>query len=144
MKRSRRSTAPSVVQISGPIVRTQLAGRVVFTDKAQPAPEPIRRPSKLAITLSIAHYLEEQIENGRIENRADIARRLGLSRARVTQILTLRWLAPDLQAEILFTEAVDGIEPFSQRVAREVARILAWPEQRVAWRKATGRTPPGT
>lgn len=66
-------------------------------------------------------------------DRAAVARKLGLTRARVTQLLDLLLLAPDLQAAVLAMEAVDGAEPMSERALRAVAHAGAWTEQRTAW-----------
>jgi len=43
-------------------------------------------------------------------------------------------LAPDIQDEILFLEAVDGFEPLAERELRAIVRYRGWAEQRVAWR----------
>ena len=59
-----------------------------------------------------------------------MARKLGLSRARVTQLLDLFLLAPDLQQAVLALEAVDGAEPLSERALRAVAHAGSWVEQR--------------
>jgi hypothetical protein len=40
------------------------------------------------------------LDAGRAKNRADLAAKLGFSRARITQIMNLLWLAPDIQEEI--------------------------------------------
>ena len=53
--------------------------------------------------------------------------------ARVTQLLDLLLLAPDLQLAVLALEAVDGAEPMSERTLRAVAHAGSWVEQRVAW-----------
>jgi len=65
--------------------------------------------------LAFAHKLQEAIDNGEYTDRADAARKLGLTRARVSQLLDLLMLAPDIQGKILFMERVDGIEPTSER-----------------------------
>jgi ParB-like chromosome segregation protein Spo0J len=80
---------------------------------------------------------EALIRKGAVTDRADIARRLGLTRSRITQLLDLTLLAPDIQEEILFAEAVDGREPFTERDARLAARHPAWSKQREVWRAMT-------
>ena len=47
--------------------------------------------------------------------------RVGLKRARVTQLLDLLLLAPDLQVLVLALAAIDGVEPTSERALRVVA-----------------------
>lgn len=68
-------------------------------------------------------------------DRAAVARKLGLTRARVTQLLDLLLLAPDLQQAVLVLEAVDGAEPMSERTLRAVAHAGSWMEQRDVYRR---------
>ena len=105
-----------------------------FTE-APPAPPPpqVRRPARVAQALARAHRLEAAIERGEYADRADLARQLGFTRARVTQILDLLLLAPDLQERVLDMEAVDGVEPLSERSLRDVVRHECWADQRAAW-----------
>jgi hypothetical protein len=98
---------------------------------APPAPRPVvRRPARIALMLALAHTVADAIASGKLDDQADAARRLGLTRARITQLLALRWLAPDLQEHVLFLEAVDGIEPLTERDLRDVTGVACWDEQR--------------
>ena len=81
----------------------------------------------------LAHHLQWAIERGDVPDAATVARRLGLTRARVSQLLDLCLLAPDLQERVLELDAVDGAEPVSERALRAVAHAGSWEEQRVAW-----------
>lgn len=104
------------------------------------APEPfagahptVRRPAHVARMLALAHHVESAIERGLFPDRAAVARKLGLTRARITQLLNLLLLAPELQQCVLSLEAVDGVEPMSERAVRSVASALSWTEQKAAW-----------
>ena len=57
---------------------------------------------------------------------------LGCGQTRKLELGDLTLLAPDIQEEILFMEAVDGAEPISSRKLREPARTDDWP---VAYRQ---------
>ncbi len=57
------------------------------------------------------------------------------ARAKVTQLLDLLLLAPDLQARVLELEAIDGAEPMTERSLRAVAHEGSWADQRAAWAK---------
>jgi hypothetical protein len=96
-------------------------------------PPPLRRPARVARMLALAHHLQAAIDRGQLADRAHAARCLGLTRARVTQLLDLALLAPDLQEEVLFLEAVGGIEPLAERDLRAVVRHRRWSEQRRAF-----------
>jgi len=56
-----------------------------------------------------------------------------LDRARVTPLLNLTLLAPDIQEKVLVLEAIDGLEPTSERALREVSWATEWEEQRRRW-----------
>lgn len=108
--------------------------RVHLSDRPPPPKlEPVRRPAKVARMLALAHHVQNAIDRGLVADRAAVARKLGLTRARVTQLLDLLLLAPDLQEAVLAMEAVDGVEPMAERTLREVAHAGTWAEQRVAF-----------
>jgi hypothetical protein len=97
-----------------------------------PPPGPVRRPARVAVMLALAHKIQQAIDAGTVRDRAEIARRLGFTRARVTHLMDLTLLAPDLQEQVLGQEAVDGVEPISERALRAISRKRCWPEQRAA------------
>ena len=94
---------------------------------------PLRRPARVAQMLALAHRIERQIAAGELADRAEAARQLGLTRARVTQLCDLLLLAPEIQEEILHLESVGGVEPLSARALRPLVKELRWDEQRGAW-----------
>jgi hypothetical protein len=65
------------------------------------SPEPPRRPARIARTLALAHNLQRRLDGGEFFDYADMARQLGFTRARITQIMALLLLAPGIQEEIL-------------------------------------------
>ena len=69
---------------------------------APPPPVPLGRVPRVARLLALALRLEQLVQAGVIANYAELARLGHVSRARVTQILNLRLLAPDLQEAVLF------------------------------------------
>ena len=82
------------------------------------------------VTLALAHTIQRAIDRGEIRDQAEAARRLGVTRARMTQILDLTHLAPDVQEEILFLPTTRGIEPLSDRALRIVHSSPLWADQR--------------
>ena len=99
----------------------------------EPAPAPPPRPTVLARTLALAHRLQGMIDDGAAEDRADVAAELGFTRARITQIMDLLQLAPDIQEEILFSVSLSGRDAITTRDVRPIARVVAWAEQRLLW-----------
>ncbi|MDJ0762798.1 MAG: hypothetical protein QNJ97_07380 [Myxococcota bacterium] len=121
------------VVITSSIHRIRRGNGQRFTTDAPKTPTPrtpVRKPARVARMLAFAHKLQEAIDNGEYIDRADAARKLGLTRARVSQLLDLLMLAPDIQEKILFMERVDGLEPTSERALRRVVSTLEWKSQR--------------
>ena len=118
----------------GSLYRERRGRTKVFT-QAPPklrVPEP-PRPLRAARMLALAHRLQAMIDAGEVQDRASLARRLGFSRARITQLLDLLLLAPDIQEELLFTEVPPGRDPITEHDLRQVVRAPLWAEQRRTW-----------
>ena len=126
--------AKAVVRIfEGKLHRAQRGhGKTFIVGPLLQPPEPVRRPARVAVMLALAHKLQDAIDRGVARDRAEVARRLGLTRARVTQLMDLTLLAPDIQEQILFAESVDGVEPMSEREMRVAARLTWWAFQRTS------------
>ena len=88
-----------------------------------------------------AHRIAADIEAGRYKDYADVARRHGLTRARLTQLMNLLLLAPDIQEEVLALEFPVGREPVTERTLRRVLASLCWEDQRAAWGEIRPRLP---
>ena len=93
-------------------------------------PGNIPRVSRL---MALAIKFDSLVRRGEIRDYADLARLGYVTRARITQIMNLLNLAPDIQEEILFLERVDGLEPVTERGLREVVKRQVWAEQENAW-----------
>lgn len=122
---------------SGPRVVTGTLHRVQRGHGKRFVPEPpagpVRRPARVAVMLALAHKIQQAIDAGKVRDRAEVARRLGFTRARITHLMDLTLLAPDLQERVLGLEAVDGVEPISERELRKIAHAGRWGEQREAF-----------
>ena len=97
-------------------------------DDVAPAPRPRPTPAPIARRLALAHVIEAQIAAGKLADYADAARRLGLTRARITQLCDLTLLAPDIQAAVLL-----GFVQPRDRHLRAVGRHALWKDQRRAF-----------
>jgi hypothetical protein len=81
--------------------------------------------SRVAQMLALAHHIERLVDAGGLPGGyADAARALGLTRARLTQVMNLLLLAPSIQERIL----VGGLE-LTERGFRQAVRCPAWAEQ---------------
>src|SRR5436190_21515811 len=81
--------------------------------------------------MALAIKLQDMLREGVARNYSELARLGHVSRARVSQIMSLLQLAPDLQEELLFLPAVEqGRKAVTEPVLRKVARQYNWDEQR--------------
>lgn len=63
--------------------------------------EVVAPPSALAMRLALAYYVERCIEDGTLASYADTARKLGITRARMTQVMDLLLVPAHQSAMIL-------------------------------------------
>jgi len=98
-----------------------------------PKQEPTRRPARVAQMLALAHRLQGALDSGEYKDQAALAREFGLTRGRITKLLDLTLLAPDIQEEVLFLEADHGVEPLTERDLHALTRHLNWGDQRREW-----------
>lgn len=118
--------------VVGRLHRVRRGKRTAFQSKAPPQPAP-PAPARVAVLLVLAHTIERLIEQGEVRDQAEFARRLGITRARVSQILDLTLLAPSVQEAVLAMETIEGREPIGEHALREIYLYGAWPAQQLAW-----------
>ena len=80
--------------------------------------------SRAARMLALAHYVEGLVESNQIKGYAEAARRLGITRGRMSQVMNLLSLSPTLQESLLL-----GSSHFSERRLRSVVAIPEWEVQ---------------
>jgi hypothetical protein len=84
--------------------------------------------------MALAIHMESLVESGVAVDYADLARLAHVSRARITQIMNLMLLAPDIQEEILFLPRTNGSRaPIRERLVRPIAAVPDRRKQRTMW-----------
>jgi ParB-like chromosome segregation protein Spo0J len=81
--------------------------------------------------LALAHTMEALLRDGTVADQRELAELMGLTRARVTQLLDLTLLAPNIQEQLLDGEV--GVERMAERALRSIVRLRCWTEQRRLW-----------
>ena len=99
---------------------------------------------RVAKLLALAIRFERLVKRGDIQDYADLARLGYVTRARITQIMNLLNLAPDIQEDILFLpNTMKGRDSILEKDMRPVAAVPHWTRQRKMWgelKKATKST----
>ncbi|MBL9086478.1 MAG: hypothetical protein JNM10_04990 [Planctomycetia bacterium] len=90
--------------------------------------------------IALAHHWRCWIHGGLVKDQAALARLVGVSRARVTQVMDLLHLAPRIQESVLDGAAHGAQHPHVREPAlRRIAREARWDLQLAAWRVLTSR-----
>lgn len=107
----------------------QSAGR----PKRAAEPEPPRIP-RVARLMALAIKFQDMVDRGEVRDYADLARLGFVTRARITQIMNLLLLAPDIQEHILFSlPSRVARAPAGERALRGVRTTVHWNRQRQLW-----------
>jgi hypothetical protein len=94
------------------------------------------RLSRVARLMALALRFEKLLRSGEVANYAELARLGRVSCARISQILNLLQLAPDIQEQLLFlTRRRRGRDPIHLARLQPIAAKLDWAKQRPMWRE---------
>lgn len=133
---------PNVVSFKVNLTRGK-SGRVrLRAAAASPPPPPpgAGRVPRVARLMALAIRFDRLVRSGEVADYAEIARLGHITRARVSQIINLLSLAPDIQEEVLFLpRVVEGRDPVTERHLRKVAMEPDWAKQRSVWGVLTSR-----
>lgn len=96
------------------------------------APERVKgRLPRITRYMALAIYYEDLIRQGHVHDYAEIAALGHVTRARVTQIMNLRLLAPDIQETLLtLPRILEGRNSIRLRELQSVSLELDWKKQR--------------
>ncbi len=100
------------------------------SDQSKPALERIPRISRY---MALAIHFEDLLKRGVVTDYADLARLGYVTPARVTQIMNLRLLAPDIQEDLLF--GVTKHVSLQLRALQHIARQHSFQAQRMLWKE---------
>lgn len=97
-------------------------------------PKIIGRTPRIARLMALAIHYDHLLRAGVVNNQAEIAMLCHVTRARVTQIMNMLHLAPDIQEAILLQPpTVSGRDPLHERDIRSIAAQVHWDLQRREW-----------
>ena len=126
----------------GTLTRNVPADRVVSAvPPRRSKPKPPRDPKTPRVMELLQKAIEWQglLESGEAANRAEIARRDGITRARVTQVMGLLRLAPEIQQHILSMPNLVRRPAITERALQPIARIEEREDQVAAFSELLAR-----
>ena len=100
-------------------------------------PAPAGRVPRVSRLMALAIRFDQLLRYDVVANQAELARLGHVSRSRLTQVLNLLNLAPDIQEQILFLPRVErGLDPITERELRSITAVADWRKQRRRWWEA--------
>ena len=114
--------------------QTEKRGRI----RLQPGEKkevPVGTTPRITRLMALAIKFDTLVREGVVKDYAELARLGHVTRARMSQIMSLLNLAPDIQEEILFLPKTEkGRDPISSREVIRLAAEVDWGRQREGWR----------
>jgi len=97
----------------------------------------IPRVSRLmALAIRFAGLIRDDV----VRDQSELARLAHVTQPRMTQIMNLLNLAPDIQEDILFLPRVTaGKDPIHEKMLRPIAVEINWGRQRALWREVVAQ-----
>lgn len=109
-------------------------GRKELAAAAPPPAAALGRVPRVSRLLALAHRLGHLLRTGVVRDYAEVAVLGRVSRARVSQVMGLLHLAPDLQEAILFLPLTErGRDRVILRDLLPIAAVPDWRRQRRLW-----------
>ncbi|MGH7372526.1 MAG: hypothetical protein ACREJK_11865, partial [Candidatus Methylomirabilales bacterium] len=97
---------------------------------------------RITCLLVLGHRIEAMIRSGEIQDLAEAARVIGITKARVTQITNLTLLAPAIQENVLaLPRGQWGREIVTEREVRSLTARVDWECQQRVWAGFRARLP---
>lgn len=89
------------------------------------------RVPRVSRLMALAIRFDQLLRDGVVADQAELARLGHVTRARLTQIMNLLCLAPDIQEAVLLLPSTSrGRDSVTERELRPIASVLDWREQR--------------
>jgi hypothetical protein len=110
--------------------RNRSTNATVEREAAVAGPPSAPRMSRL---LALALKMEQMIQDGTVKNYSELARLGQVSAARITQVMNLLRLAPDIQEQILVGRTPE--HGLRESAVRKLSAVVLWSEQRDRWRE---------
>ena len=122
-------------------IRNHNARRAVRKAPQEPRPDPpTGRVPRIAKLMALAIRFEHLLASGAVRDQTELAELGHVTRARITQIMNLLHLAPDIQEELLYLpRVIAGKEPIPERRIRPIVAEPHWERQRRLWRQCRTR-----
>lgn len=118
----------------GFVRRPDKSHAIVMSGETSEPPVPEGRIPRISRLMALAIHFDRLVREGKVADLSELARLAHVTQPRMTQIMNLNHLAPDLQEQLLFLlPATTGRARLCERHLRSLASRSCWREQRRCW-----------
>jgi hypothetical protein len=118
------------------LARESHGRRRIAPAKQEPTPVAAGSIPRISRLMALAIRLEGLLLSGEVCDVTELARLGHVSQPRMSQILNLTMLAPDIQEELLFLPRVNAGKPtIHEKTLRPISAEVDWTRQRELWIK---------
>jgi len=108
--------------------------KVAMPGLAPDKPGPEGRVPRVSRLMALAIRFDRLLSEGIVGDLAELARLAHVTQPRMTQVMNLLHLAPDIQEEILYLPPIKaGKDRMTERDLRPITRMREWRKQRMCW-----------
>lgn len=110
--------------------------RIAKAATSPPRPSPTFRIPRVSRLMALAIRFDGLLSRGQVPNLSTLARLSHVTQPRMSQILALNLLAPDIQEELLHLPPAEvGKDLIHEKLLRPLAVEIDWRQQRRMWRE---------
>lgn len=115
--------------------------RRVAPATTEPKPVEPGRVPRISRLMAVAIRLDGLLRTGEVSDIPELARLGHVTQPRMSQILALTLLAPDIQEELLFLPRVTtGKSAIHEKMLRPISAEICWARQRELWEKVAAKS----
>lgn len=115
--------------------RTANSRRRIEHEPSVESGKPKGRIPRVSRLMALAIRLERMLRTGEVPDLTELARLANVTQPRMSQILNLNMLAPEIQEELLFLPPTEiGKPTINEKLLRPLTAVIDWEKQRRHWR----------
>ena len=120
--------------------RSQRGRRRIEDEPPASQTVPPGRVPRVSRVMALAMQFDDLLRSGTVSDTIELARLAKVTQPRITQVMNLLHLAPDIQEELLFLPLVtQGRDPIHEKQLRRLCAQVCWHQQRRLWLQLKSR-----
>ncbi|AMV30495.1 hypothetical protein VN12_00165 [Pirellula sp. SH-Sr6A] len=113
--------------------------RSIDPNKAKRRERPSGRVPRISRLMALAIHFDELLRTGEVSDMVELADREQVTQPRMSQIMALNQLAPEIQEQLLFLPRLSVGKPeISEKSLRKIIMLEEWEEQRYLFETVFG------